>query len=346
MQVSVLGATGYTGIELVGLLRDHPRVELALLASESFSGENIAEVYPHLKDIVEIECQSFDVDRISRASDIVFTALPHGVSQDIIPGLLERDLTVIDLSGDYRYRSAETYERWYQPHKSPELMEEAAYGLTELREEEIKNSRLIANPGCYPTASLLAVQPLLAEDLIEPEGIIIDAKSGVSGAGRGASRITHFCEVQENFKAYSVGCHRHSSEISEKLKIWNREEAEITFTPHLLPLKRGILATIYADSAVRSAGDELREKILKTYKDYYDHRPFMRVFADRNPQLKYVTGTNFCDLSANADEKGRIVIISAIDNLLKGAAGQAVQNMNAVCGWPEITGLDKTGSYI
>ena len=312
------------------------------MTSKSYSGEAIAEVYPHLKDIMEQHCQNFDLNKIERKSDLVFTALPHGVSLEIVPELFKRDLTIIDLSGDYRYQSAETYQKWYQPHSSPELLGEAVYGLSELQKEKIKNSRLIANPGCYPTASLLAVYPLLSEKIIEPEGIIIDAKSGVSGAGRQASRKTHFCEVEENFQAYSVGGHRHSSEITEKLINWNVKAAEITFTPHLLPVKRGILATIYADTA----GKATREEILEIYKNYYDSRPFIRIFADKNPQLKYVAGTNFCDITANINNKGKLVIISAIDNLLKGAAGQAVQNMNILHGWPETTGIYRSGQYI
>ena len=341
MQISVLGATGYTGIELVRLIKEHPKVELDIITSENFSGEPIFEVYPHLRDIVKQRCESCDLDRIAEKSDLVFTALPHKVSADIVPELLARDLKVIDLSGDFRYQNAELYQEWYQTHSSPELMREAVYGLAEIKREEIKNSRLIANPGCYPTSSLLAIQPLISENIINTEDIIIDAKSGITGAGRKASRKTHFCEVQENFQAYNVGSHRHRSEIAEKLKLWNDKNVELTFTPHLLPVNRGILSTIYADTA----GDFDKNDILKIYRQYYQEKPLIRVVKTGTPELKHVRNTNFCDLSVNVNDNGKLVIISALDNLLKGAAGQAVQNMNLLCDWPEKLGLYKIGPY-
>ena len=343
MQVSIVGATGYTGIELVRLIKNHPRAEIALLTSENFAGERIADIYPHLSDIIDSRCQQVDADDIAECSDMVFTALPHGVSSKLVPDLLEKGLQVIDLSGDYRYQNPDIYREWYQKHENPDLMARATYGLAEIREEQIKNSRLIANPGCYPTSSLIPLYPFLAEGIINSETeIIIDAKSGVTGAGRKPSRKKHFCEVQENFQAYSVEGHRHRSEIAEKLKNWTEYSAEITFTPHLLPLKRGILTTIYS-----SCGQQYEQKsLVSLYEDYYSENRFIRIFTEKKPQLKYVTGTNFCDISVTRLSSGRLKIISALDNLIKGAAGQAVQNMNLLCSWPTELGLDDIGLYL
>lgn len=341
MQAAVLGATGYTGIELVRLIKKHPKVEPGILTSENFSGEPISRVYPHLRNMVERRCESFDLDRVAENSDLVFAALPHKVSANIVPGLLARGLKVIDLSGDFRYRDARLYRKWYQTHSNPELLEEAVYGLAEIKKGEIKSSRLIANPGCYPTSSLLAIHPLIFEGIIDSSNITIDAKSGITGAGREATRKTHFCEIQENFQAYNVGSHRHRSEIAEKLRLWNDKTVEITFTPHLLPVNRGILSTIYADPA----GNIDREDILEIYRKFYRERPFIRVLDEKNPQLKYVRETNFCDLSVNINKNGKLIIISALDNLLKGAAGQAIQNMNLLFDWPEKLGLYNIGPY-
>ncbi|GAB6098802.1 N-acetyl-gamma-glutamyl-phosphate reductase [Halanaerocella petrolearia] len=342
MKVSVVGATGYTGVELVRLLHEHPKAELKVLTSNSFAKQEIADIYPHLKSQIDIECQTLDAKQIAETSDVVFTALPHGVSMDIVPDLLATGIPVIDLSGDYRYHSLATYEEWYQKHTSSDLLKKGAYGLPELNKEEIKESQLVANPGCYPTASLLAITPLVKAGLIDADSIIIDAKSGTTGAGRKLSLGTHFCEVDSNFKAYKVGQHRHQSEIEEKLSLWSNNQIELNFTPHLLPVKRGILATIYADLKQEVADEEL----LAEYKEAYQGNKFVRIREEEMPELKYVAGSNYCDIGLQVTDRGRVIILSAIDNLIKGSAGQAIQNLNLLAGWEEGLGLEKLGLYL
>ena len=342
MEVSVVGATGYTGVELVRLLKDHPQVELGYITSRSFAGEEIADIYPQLREEIKKKCKPLDVDKIAASSEVVFTALPHGVSMEVVPKFREKGVKVIDLSGDYRYRELATYEQWYKKHNSPNFLEEGIYGLAEINRDLIKEGALIANPGCYPTTSLLALYPLIKEGLIEPGRIIIDAKSGVSGAGRKPSRGTHFCEVDGNFKAYKVANHRHQSEIEEKLSGWAKKEVQATFTPHLLPLKRGILATIYTELT----GDYSSKELISCYQESYEEEKFIRVLENSNPQLKHVAGTNYCDLTVKINHSGQAIILAAIDNLVKGSAGQAVQNLNLLAGWPEETGLKQTGLYL
>ncbi|GAB6137567.1 N-acetyl-gamma-glutamyl-phosphate reductase [Halanaerobaculum tunisiense] len=342
MQVSVVGATGYTGVELVRLLSKHPKVDLEVLTSHSFPGVEIADIYPHLTDKVDITCQELDSKQLAENSDCVFTALPHGVAMEVVPELVATGVPVIDLSGDYRYQELATYEDWYDNHTSPDLLAQGVYGLPELNKGQIKASQLVANPGCYPTASLLAIMPLLQAGVIEPQSIIIDAKSGATGAGRKLSLGTQFCEVDSNFKAYQVGGHRHRSEIEEKLSVWSNQDVKLNFTPHLLPVKRGILATIYADLTVDLTTDQLFSK----YKEVYHQEPFIRLREDKLPQLKYVTGSNYCDIGIQATDRNRVVIVSAIDNLVKGSAGQAIQNLNLLAGWREDLGLEDVGLYL
>ncbi|AGB40726.1 N-acetyl-gamma-glutamyl-phosphate reductase, common form [Halobacteroides halobius DSM 5150] len=342
MKVSVIGATGYTGVELVRLLNEHPNIELSLLTSNSFAENKIDEIYPHLKEEVEIICHKLDIEQIVTNSEVVFTALPHGVSMDIVPKLVNRGVKVIDLSGDYRYQTLATYEEYYQKHASPQLLSQGVYGLPELNRKKIKDSNLVANPGCYPTVSLLALAPLLKTGLIDPQSIIIDAKSGATGAGRKLSLGTHFCEVNNNFKAYKVGQHRHRSEIEEKLSIWSKQEVKLNFTPHLLPVKRGILATIYADLT-----DDIAElELFKQYQNHYQEELFVRVREDNMPELKYVAGSNYCDISLKVTDGNKVIIVATIDNLIKGSAGQAVQNLNLLAGWEEDLGLKKVGLYL
>ncbi len=342
MKVSVIGATGYTGVELVRLLAEHPEVEINALTSHSFAGEQIADIYPHLKEKLDIECEKLNVEQVAAASEVVFTALPHGVSMEVVPDFVEQGVTVIDLSGDYRYQKLATYEEWYQEHSSPDLLNSGIYGLPEINREEVRTSNLIANPGCYPTTSILALYPLVKEGLIDSQGIIIDAKSGVTGAGRKPTRGTHFCEVEENFKAYKVANHRHQSEIEERLTAWTPEKTEVTFTPHLLPVKRGILATIYGNLTNNLSEQDL----ISCYQDFYSGEEFVRILTDKTPQLKYVAGSNYCDLAVTVNDRGQVVVLAAIDNLIKGSAGQAVQNLNLVAGWEETTGLEKAGLYL
>lgn len=344
IKAAVLGATGYAGIELVRLLTNHPEVEIGLLGSKSFAGERICDVYKNLRKILEQECRETDIAEAAKC-DVAFTALPHGASKSVIPSLLEAGLKVIDLSGDYRYDDAAVYEKWYgEPHSSPELLKESVYGLCELHRDKIKGARLIGNPGCYTTCSILGAVPLLASGLGEDKNIIIDAKSGVTGAGRSLSQQTHFCECTENTKAYKVATHRHTSEIEQELSHAAGKPIMLSFTPHLIPQKRGILATIYVNLKKKSSTAEL----VKLYSDYYKDEFFVRVSPEGElPETKNVAGSNFVDIGVVYDERlQRAVVVSTLDNIVKGAAGQAVQNMNIMFGLDEKTGLDFAGYYL
>lgn len=344
IKAAVLGATGYAGIELVRLLTNHPEVSVELLGSQSFAGQKISDVYQNLRHILEKECEEADIEKAAKC-DVAFTALPHGASKSVIPALLDAGLKVIDLSGDYRYDDVKVYEKWYgQEHTSPELLKESVYGLCELHREEIKSARLIGNPGCYTTCSILGAAPLLAKGVASDKNIIIDALSGVSGAGRSLSLQTHFCECTENSKAYKVATHRHTSEIEQELSNVSGKEIILSFTPHLVPQKRGILSTIYMNLTEKLTQEEL----VKIYEDYYKDEFFVRVMPNgKIPETKHVVGSNFVDIGVVLDERlNRAVVVSAIDNVVKGAAGQAVQNMNLMFGLDEKTGLDMAGYYL
>ncbi len=344
IKAAVLGATGYAGIELVRLLTNHPEVSVELLGSQSFAGQKISDVYQNLRHILEKECEEADVEKASKC-DVAFTALPHGASKAVIPTLLDAGLKVIDLSGDYRYDDVKVYEKWYnQEHTSPELLKESVYGLCELHRDKIKSARLIGNPGCYTTCSILGAAPLLAKGVASDKNIIIDALSGVSGAGRSLSLQTHYCECTENSKAYKVATHRHTSEIEQELSNVSGKEIVLSFTPHLIPQKRGILATIYMNLTEKLTQEEL----VKIYEDYYKDEFFVRVMPNgKLPETKHVVGSNFVDIGVALDERlQRAVVVSAIDNVVKGAAGQAVQNMNLMFGLDEKTGLDAAGYYL
>lgn len=343
IKVGILGATGYAGIDLVRLIHSHPQAELTYLASHSYVGKKLSEVYPHLRGVVDLVCQDLDMDEAAKC-DVVFTALPHGASKEVIPSLYEKGIKIIDLSGDFRYNCKETYEKWYgQSHASPELLDVSVYGLPELHREEIKKSRLIGNPGCYTTCSILGLAPLLAHQLCETKNLIVDAKSGVTGAGRGVSIDYHFCECTENFKAYKVATHRHTSEIEQELSLLAKEEIILSFTPHLVPMKRGILATCYANLTQSHTAEEL----VALYQKFYQDEPFIRVYESGLPETNHVAGTNFVDIGIVVDPRlNRAVILSAIDNLVKGAAGQAVQNMNLLFGLDETSGLTAAGLYL
>jgi N-acetyl-gamma-glutamyl-phosphate reductase len=344
IKTAVLGATGYAGIELVRLLSNHPEAELELLGSKSYAGQKISEVYQSFEHILEKECSEVDLNKAAKC-DVAFTALPHGASKSVIPSLLERGLKVIDLSGDYRYDSAEVYERWYgEKHSSPELLEESVYGLCELYRDKVKQARLIGNPGCYTTCSILGAYPLLKSGIGNAENVIVDAKSGVTGAGRGLGLAYHFCECTENTKAYKIATHRHTSEIEQELSHAAGKDVMISFTPHLIPQKRGILSTIYINLNKPSTTEE----ITQIYKDFYKDEFFVRVKDAGNlPETKHVAGSNFVDIGVCVDERlQRAVVVSAIDNIVKGAAGQAVQNMNIMFGLDEKTGLKNAGFYL
>lgn len=344
IKAAVLGATGYAGIELVRLLTNHPEVEICIVGSQSFAGKKISDVYQNLRHVLEIECMELDLDEVAKC-DVAFTALPHGASKSVIPAILERGVKVIDLSGDYRYDDAKVYEAWYgEPHSSPELLAESVYGLCELHRDKIKKARLIGNPGCYTTCSILGAAPLLAKGLAEHKNIIIDAKSGVTGAGRGLGLPYHFCECTENSKAYKIATHRHTSEIEQELSNIAGEEIMLSFTPHLIPQKRGILATIYMNLTKPCTTEE----IVEIYKEYYKNEFFVRVKdAGELPETKHVAGSNFVDIGVCVDQRlQRAVVVSAIDNIVKGAAGQAVQNMNLLFGLEETTALENAGFYL
>ncbi len=344
IKVAVLGATGYAGIELVRLLSAHPEVQIEVLGSQSFEGKKISDVYQNFRHILEKECEVLDLDKVGKC-DLAFTALPHGASKSVIPELLEKGLKVIDLSGDYRYDDPKVYEQWYgQEHSSPELLKESVYGLCELYRDKVREARLIGNPGCYTTCSILGAVPLLAKGIGESKNIIIDAKSGVTGAGRGLNLAYHFCECTENTKAYKVAAHRHTSEIEQELSNAAGEPIMVSFTPHLIPQKRGILSTIYINLKKPCTTQELTE----LYQDFYRDEFFVRVMdAGQLPETKHVAGSNFVDIGIIVDERlQRAVVVSALDNIVKGAAGQAVQNMNLMFGFEETLGLKNAGFYL
>lgn len=345
IKVSVLGATGYAGVELVRLLCSHKEVEITNLVSKSFAGKKLSEIYPNFSGVLDIELADLDIKKVVKESDVVFTALPHGASKEVIPELFKSQVKVIDLSGDFRYDDIKVYEKWYgEPHSSPEVLEESVYGLCELHREKIKNASLIGNPGCYTTCSILGAAPLLKNNIIDEDSIIIDAKSGVTGAGRSTNLDYSFCECTENMKAYKIATHRHTSEIEQELSKFASKDIMVSFTPHLVPLKRGILATIYAN-LTKDVGDE---EIYEFYKEFYKGEQFVRIYEPgKLPETNHVAGSNFVDIGFKVDKRlKRVIVTSAIDNIVKGAAGQAVQNMNIMFGFNENEGLANPGFYL
>ncbi len=337
IKVAIVGASGYTGVELIRLLANHPDVEISCLTSRQNAGEQIAAVFPSLLDRVELICDGSETEVVIEKADVVFTALPHQAAMAVIPDLLAAGKKVIDLSADYRLRDAAVYETWYEKHTSPELLGEAVYGLPELYREKVRAARLVANPGCYPTSVALGLAPLLKSGLIEAATLIVDSKSGTSGAGRSAKVGSLFCEVNEGFQAYGVAKHRHTPEIEQTLSELAGQPVMINFTPHLLPISRGILSTCYASLNGPRSTDEL----LAIYREAYAAEPFVRVHPSGSlPNVAFVRASNFCDLGLVSDPRtGRVIVVSAIDNLVKGAAGQAVQNMNLMLGFEETAGL-------
>jgi len=341
LKVSIIGATGYVGLELVRILSMHPETELSKLVSQSYVGKKYSDVYPSLRGVCDIECCGLDISELAKSSDLVITALPHGASKEIIPELLKHGVKVIDHSAYFRYRNTSTYETVYGgTHGQPDLQAEAVYGLPELYREQIKNANLIANPGCYPTCSILGLAPLLKSKTINPSSILISAVSGVSGAGRQENVAHSFCELESNFKAYGVTTHRHTSEIEQEISALAGKDVIISFTPHLAPFKRGMLATIHADLAEGFEKCSL-DDILYIYTEFYKNENFVRVLPNGTfPEVKYVVGSNFVDIGVAIDKRlNRLVIVSALDNMLKGAAGQAVQVLNIMAGLNETTGL-------
>jgi N-acetyl-gamma-glutamyl-phosphate reductase len=345
-RIGVLGASGYTGAELVRLLLRHPQVELALLTADRRAGQDMADVFPQfapfaLPKLAAIEGTEWAAARL----DLVFCALPHGTTQKVIKDLLAKAPTtkVVDLSADFRLADAAAYARWYgHAHHAPELQSEAVYGLTEIYRDEIANARLIANPGCYTSCAQLALIPLLRAKAIDADEIVIDAKSGMTGAGRAAKEEMLFSEVSEGFHAYGVGHHRHMAELDQEFSKATGRAVVATFTPHLVPMNRGIFSTIYVRSATRTA-EELHAILAKTYAD----EPFVHILAQgKMPHTRHVRGSNMTFIGVAKDRiRGRAIIASALDNLVKGASGQAVQNMNLMLGFPETTGLDQVALF-
>lgn len=339
LRVAIAGASGYTGFELMRILSRHPQAELTMISSRVQAGRRVDDFYPALRRHCELVFQAPDPAVFASRADLVFTALPHQAAMDLVPELLRLGLRVIDLSADYRFRDPSVYEAWYQPHKTPELLSQAVYGLPELYREQIKEARLIGNPGCYPTSVILAAAPVLTRGLIDPNSLIADSKSGVSGAGRGPVLGTHFCEVNEGFKAYKVGEHRHTPEIEQELGHLAGKPIVITFTPHLVPMSRGILSTVYAtvNEGVQAADVD------EAYRSFYREQPFVRLCGSKElPTTLQVRGSNYCDLGWRVDQRTRrLVMVSVIDNLTRGASGQAVCNMNLMQGLAEGLGIDE-----
>ncbi len=348
IKAGIIGATGYAGAELVRILLGHPEVEIVWYGSRSYVEQKYAQVYGNFFKLVEAECLDDNLAEMAAQVDVIFTATPQGYLAGILTEEILSQVKVVDLSADYRIKDVATYEQWYGiEHKSPQFIEEAVYGLCEINRERTKGARLVANPGCYTTCSILTAYPLVKEDIIDTSTLIIDAKSGTSGAGRGAKVANLFCEVNENMKAYGVASHRHTPEIEEQLGYAAGEELTISFTPHLVPMNRGILATEYATLKQVTYPDghvdyPTEEMLRQVYHKYYDDEYFIRVLdAGATPETKWVEGSNFVDIAIKVDPRThRVIMMGAIDNLVKGAAGQAVQNMNILFDLPENTSLE------
>lgn len=338
IHVGIVGSTGYAGGELVRLLLQREDIQLVGLGSKSYVGAPYASVYPNFTGSLKDCCIEDDIAALAEKADVIFTATPQGLCSTLVSESLLSQAKVIDLSADFRLKDISVYEQWYRlEHGSPQFLPEAVYGLPEMNREQISQARLIANPGCFPTCSFLSVYPLVKAGVIDPNTLIIDAKSGTSGAGRGAKVDSLYCEVNENIKAYGVGTHRHTPEIEEQLAYAAGKPVTISFTPHLVPMNRGILVTAYASLCKTLTAQELRQ----IYEEAYDGEPFVRVLPQGMvPQTRFVEGSNFADVAFQLDERtGRVVMMGAIDNMVKGAAGQAIQNMNLMFGLPETCGL-------
>ncbi len=344
VKVGIIGATGYAGSELVKIIHAHPKAQLKVLTTKSYAGKPFWEVYPYLYKYIDLTCEKLDLPALVEQVDVVFTALPHGHAMPVGAEVIRQGKKLIDLGADFRFKDYNQYEKWYQvEHTARELLEQTVYGLPELYREKIKRASIIGNPGCYPTSAILGLAPLVAERLLDPDTLIIDSKSGVSGAGRSPSVGTLYCEVNENIRAYNIGLHRHTPEIEQELSAVFGQAIKLSFTPHLTPMNRGILSTMYGKLNREMDTGALRE----LYDTFYETEPFVRVLPPGMlPQTKAVTGSNCCDVAVTADPRtGRVVVTSAIDNLIKGASGQAVQNMNIIYGFDEAAGIDSPGMY-
>jgi len=344
IRVGVVGATGYTGAELIRIIANHPKVELSAITSRQYAGRKFSDIYPSMTGIIDRVCEklsmndSNDFNNFCKKVDFVFLALPHKISMKFAPEFIDRNIKVVDLSADFRFNDVSKYEQHYQPHTAKKLLEKSVYGLCEIYHNKISNADIVGNPGCYPTSILLPLLPLIADNIIQPDSIIADSKSGVSGAGRSLSLGTHFCEVNEAFKAYNIAKHRHIPEIEEILSIEANKEVGIVFAPHLLPISRGMLSTIYAKLSENITTADVENSL----KSKYSQKPFIRICSNL-PNVSNVQGTNYCDIGFTIDKrKKQLILVSVIDNLVKGAAGQAIQNMNIMLGINETTGLLQT----
>lgn len=344
IKAGIIGSTGYAGAELVRLLLQHPAAEIVWYGSRSYTDQKYADVYKNMFELVDEKCMNDDMDELAGRADVIFTATPQGFCASLVNEKVLNTSKIIDLSADFRLKRADVYEKWYKlHHEAPQYLEEAVYGLCEINRDKIAGARIIANPGCYTTTSILTLYPLAAEQLIDSNSIIIDAKSGTSGAGRGAKLANLYCEVNESIKPYGVATHRHTPEIEEQLSYaagldyMGGESILINFTPHLVPMNRGILATCYASLKEGVTADDIQA----AYEKFYAHEYFIRLLGKGNfPETRWVEGSNFVDIGYTVDDRThRVIAVGALDNLVKGAAGQAVQNMNLLFGLPENTGL-------
>ncbi len=348
VKVGVIGATGYAGQQLVWILNNHKKVEIEFISSYSNAGENMDDVYANYKKYFKKKLISQEeAEESFNKIDVLFLALPHGLSEKITKKALENNVKVFDLGADFRLDESETYEKWYNvKHEFPEINQNAVYGLPELNREKIQKSEIVACPGCYPTSAILGTAPLLKNKIVKTDKIIVDSKSGVSGAGRNAKIDTIFTEVNENFKAYGVLKHRHTPEIKQEMDKLAESDINVVFTPHLLPINRGILSTIYLEVSEKWKGSLTEEKIYEIYNEFYKNEYFVRI-TENLPEIKNVKNSNICEIGVRYDtETGNIIVISAIDNVIKGAGGQAVQSMNIMFGFEESIGLEFLSMYI
>ncbi len=338
LRVGIIGASGYAGAEIVRIITQHPHAKLTFISSRQFKGKNFTEIYPAMKGFVNLKYSELDLKKIKAETDVVFIALPHKIPMSIIPALIDMGKKVIDLSADFRFSDITKYEEHYQPHTAKKYNDQSVYGLCEVYKKNIEKASLVGNPGCYPTSILLPLIPLLKNRLIKKESIIADSKSGVSGAGRTPAHISHYCSASESFKAYKIYVHRHTPEIEENLNKAAADNISIIFTPHLIPMSRGMLSTIYVKIDSSTCENDIRDCL----NNFYAHNPFIRIYSENNfPDTQNVRGTNFCDIGLKTDPSGQnLILISAIDNLVKGAAGQAVQNLNIMYGMDETSGLN------
>lgn len=342
LRISLAGATGYAGSELLRILANHPEVKIVHLTSETFAGQSYAEVLPAFQKVIDADLVPLDPSHIGENADLVFTALPHRTAMQAVPKILEAEARVIDFSADYRLHDPSVYTTWYgTEHIDSDRLQKAVYGLPELYRDQIKDAHLVANPGCYPTGAILALAPLLRDRLVAPDSIIVDSKSGVSGAGRQAEAEYSYCELNDNVKAYSIAVHRHTPEIEQELSASAGTPVTVSFTPHLIPMSRGILTTCYASIHPGASVKEL----WKSFQGAYEKESFVRLMpAGQVPTTGQVRGSNFTDLGFVLDERtGRVIVVTALDNLAKGAAGAAVQNMNVMAGFQETTALSTPG---